>query len=174
MLQLVGCRCVRCQQIISSIVEGEFCRDCGNPVHKHCAALSASSTGKCTTCGGEVSNPMAVEGRKALTEEAQRPLQGNYPVSRYCPACESTEFTTVRPTRWIAFKYDRVCNRCGAAYSPPTPLWASIAFIVAGIMLTGYAPLALLLGSPCDGLLIVPGMMAIGQGLRGIIRMGKA
>jgi hypothetical protein len=55
-----------------------------------------------------------------------------YPVSRGCPKCHGIEFTRVRPEGGVAFTDDRVCKSCGTRYTPPTPLWAAVLFIVIG------------------------------------------
>src|SRR4051794_2768276 len=52
--QLVGMKCVACQKTISSIVEGVFCLDCGNPVHRMCMrATVLAEPGICARCGGQ-------------------------------------------------------------------------------------------------------------------------
>ena len=58
-------------------------------------------------------------------------------VSESCPSCSSTEYRKVRPERFIAYVYDRVCLNCNTRYSPPTPKWASIVFMTGGILLLG-------------------------------------
>jgi hypothetical protein len=35
------------------------------------------------------------------------------------------------------FVKDRVCNRCGTRYTPPTPAWAALVFILLGIFFLG-------------------------------------
>jgi hypothetical protein len=40
----------------------------------------------------------------------------------------------LKPDRLIAFTSDRICDKCGIRYVPPTPRWAAIAFIVIGLL----------------------------------------
>ena len=58
-----------------------------------------------------------------------------YPVSRECPKCHGIEFKRARPEGRVAFTDDRVCNSCGTRYTPPTPLWAAVLFIVIGAII---------------------------------------
>jgi hypothetical protein len=58
-----------------------------------------------------------------------------YPVSKVCPNCGGTEYRQVRPARWVAFVNDRVCRACQTRYSPPTPRWAALLFLVGGLLL---------------------------------------
>jgi uncharacterized protein (DUF983 family) len=57
----------------------------------------------------------------------------NHPKSRTCPKCNGTEYRRVKPEKRIAFADDRMCKSCGTRYTPPTPLWAAVVFIVVGI-----------------------------------------
>jgi len=43
----------------------------------------------------------------------------------------------VKVERLIAFTDDRKCNECGARYTPPTPAWAAVVFVVVGCLLSG-------------------------------------
>jgi hypothetical protein len=52
--QLVGQRCVRCAGLIESILEGEFCPGCTNPVHLDCKRPGGNLE-LCPECGG---NPL--------------------------------------------------------------------------------------------------------------------
>jgi predicted RNA-binding Zn-ribbon protein involved in translation (DUF1610 family) len=61
----------------------------------------------------------------------------HYPVVRSCPSCGSASFTRVKVERAIAFTDDRQCNQCGTRYTPPTPTWAAVVFIVVGFLLSG-------------------------------------
>jgi hypothetical protein len=56
------------------------------------------------------------------------------PISKKCPKCQGIDFKRVRPERYLAFTDDRVCKSCGTKYAPPTPLWAAVVFIVAGVL----------------------------------------
>jgi hypothetical protein len=58
-----------------------------------------------------------------------------YPTSKSCPACGGSNYRSVNPDAWVAFAQDRVCNACGVRYTPPTPAWAAVAFIVIGLIL---------------------------------------
>ena len=69
-------------------------------------------------------------------------FKSRYPISEYCPRCGSREYTRRKPETTIAFTDDRVCNRCQARYTPPTPVWAGIVFILIGTVLV--APSAFL------------------------------
>lgn len=53
MPQLVGKKCAVCDERISSVLEGEFCNACSNPVHLKCKKTtdSALSPQTCLTCG---------------------------------------------------------------------------------------------------------------------------
>jgi hypothetical protein len=51
MAQLVGSACALCNQRIGSIVEGDFCLDCGSPVHFDCVKGQTSQAGHCLGCG---------------------------------------------------------------------------------------------------------------------------
>jgi hypothetical protein len=57
---------------------------------------------------------------------------GAYPVSEICPDCGAVDFRKVYPEGKVAFTYDRVCKRCRTRYTPPTPAWASLLFILIG------------------------------------------
>jgi predicted RNA-binding Zn-ribbon protein involved in translation (DUF1610 family) len=80
----------------------------------------------------------------------QRPIALNAslldirPVTRNCPKCGSASFTRVRvaPER-IAFTNDRKCKECGTRYTPPTPAWAAVVFIVLGGLISGGGLLAI-------------------------------
>ncbi|HZY90422.1 MAG TPA: hypothetical protein VFE78_36710, partial [Gemmataceae bacterium] len=80
-------------------------------------------------------------------------------MSRVCPDCGHAGFKGVRPNRLIAFTWDRVCKECGTRYTPPTPVWAGVVFILAGLPLVLVGLLALLgqlarpnpLGLACSG-----------------------
>jgi hypothetical protein len=62
-------------------------------------------------------------------------------VSPVCPRCGATEHRKVRPRTLVAFANDRVCLECDTRYTPPTPLWAALAFLAVGAVL-GLAGLA--------------------------------
>jgi hypothetical protein len=56
MNQLVGSPCAKCQKTIPSIVVGQFCRECGNPIHNACKSAS-SRPDDCPICGCEKKSP---------------------------------------------------------------------------------------------------------------------
>jgi hypothetical protein len=111
-----------------------------------------------------------------------------YPVSKICPNCGHAEYKPRKPERLVAFTWDRVCKACETRYTPPTPIWAAVVFLLLGLLLTGFAAFSLLLqaargngyvlgGVPAmafDGFLGFLGLLAIYQGLRALIKPGKA
>lgn len=58
-----------------------------------------------------------------------------HPISRKCPTCHGIDFKRVAPEAALAFTDDRVCKSCGTRYTPPTPLWAAVIFLVVGIVI---------------------------------------
>jgi hypothetical protein len=78
-----------------------------------------------------------------------------YPESKKCPRCHGTDFKRVKP-EGIAFTDDRVCKNCGTRYTPPTPLWAAVLFIVIGvpIFLVGVAAICMRLARPSEDLIL--------------------
>ena len=66
MPQLVNKECAVCHERIASVVDTEFCRMCGNPVHRMCKPDEASgSLGHCPQCGGDTSGATAMSSRLA-------------------------------------------------------------------------------------------------------------
>ncbi len=57
-----------------------------------------------------------------------------FPISRVCPQCGGKEYTRRAPTGAVAFTDDRVCNVCQTRYTPPTPTWAALVFILIGTL----------------------------------------
>jgi hypothetical protein len=57
MTQLVGQRCLRCREVIHSILEGNFCPRCARPVHHKCKTPDnqPNSRQHCAVCGGDPS-----------------------------------------------------------------------------------------------------------------------
>ena len=99
------------------------------------------------------------------------------PVARRCPGCGGERFRKVKPRARVAFAKDRICLDCQTRYAPPTPVWGSVIFILAGGMLAGLMALALvgrvLMAHPCgipamivQGLLGLMGLLALFHGLR--------
>jgi hypothetical protein len=58
--QLVGSSCAKCRERISSIVEGRFCQECGNPIHNACNSMPSRKE-DCTTCGCEKKDPTCLD-----------------------------------------------------------------------------------------------------------------
>jgi len=54
MRQLVGLACTRCNKTIPSIIDGQFCPDCGCPVHNRCAQPDGEHADGCSMCGSTV------------------------------------------------------------------------------------------------------------------------
>ena len=176
--QLIGLPCVSCLKEIASLSTAGFCEECGNPVHHQCRVGAVPAlAGKCQKCGGDPDNGIAREVRRERGGAAQiaASRQGivTYPVSTVCPECASEKFTRERPQGWVAFAWDRVCVDCGMRYSPPTPLWAAIVFIVLGVVLTGFGGLGLSAGDVCMALLGPLGILALIHGIRSLVRPGK-
>jgi hypothetical protein len=81
------------------------------------------------------------------------------PISKVCPQCGSKEHTSRKPEAFVAFANDRVCKVCLTRYSPPTPVWGGILFLLSGLALPilGLVLIALLfnpfsiLGLACEG-----------------------
>lgn len=55
MTQLVGSRCVICDERIKSALGAMFCAECGNPVHEQCQKdfSPKENSGRCPRCGGQ-------------------------------------------------------------------------------------------------------------------------
>jgi hypothetical protein len=156
--QLIGLDCVKCRKGIASVFDGVFCK-CGNPVHQKCMSSGEveEAEDRCDFCGGDPDSVLAKEVSRERTAEAQmqaryqtatRPsgepatqtsaMPAPYPVSEVCPNCRSNQYTRQRPEKWVTFAWDRVCNECGTRYTPPTPMWAAILFLVVGFLLAGF------------------------------------
>lgn len=67
-----------------------------------------------------------------------------FPICRACPSCGSPDYNKEQPEGTVAFVKDRVCKACLTRYTPPTPVWAAIVFIVVGSILALGAGLNLL------------------------------
>lgn len=186
MQQLVGSACVICQQRIGSVVEGGFCEGCHGAVHNRCMQPQSAqlAEGRCSVCGANLSQVTAARQRYERERLARRGSKGNYPVSKLCPKCGNAEFKKRRPEKWIAFSWDRVCKACGTRYTPPTPVWAGVVFILAGLPLAGFGGLSVVArfisGAPvglpamaCEGFLGFLGVLAIVQGIRALARPGR-
>ena len=190
--QLVGLACVACGKSIASIVDSTFCAACGNPVHVRCAEQPRNvDEAHCASCGGDPKAALAVEVQRTRALRIERgvqptpsPAMGPYPISRVCPQCGGESYEKRRPEGWIAFDSDRVCTACGMRYTPPTPIWAAIVFILVGVLLAGAFGLSWIIGFAvgrlpgpalaCEGFLIFLGIMAIIFGFRSLLRVGQA
>ena len=71
-----------------------------------------------------------------VTGSSESATQG-FPVSNVCPSCNSDKFTRIAPQSFVAFAKDRVCTQCGTRYTPPTPLWGAIVFMLLGVFFLG-------------------------------------
>jgi hypothetical protein len=60
-------------------------------------------------------------------------LRTRYPISSNCPLCGSTSCRQVKAETVMAFANDRVCRDCARRYTPPTPAWARVLFLVVGL-----------------------------------------
>jgi hypothetical protein len=60
------------------------------------------------------------------------------PICRVCPNCGCAEHHPVKPRTWVYFAPDRLCVRCLTDYSPPTPVWAALAFLILGGALAAF------------------------------------
>jgi hypothetical protein len=105
-------------------------------------------------------------------------------VSKFCPGCSADRYKQVKPKKFVAFTKDRVCLECGTRYTPPTPWWGAIVFLLAGLLLSGFGLFSLitrlstgnLLHIPamaCEGFLGFLGLLPIGQGVRALVFPGK-
>jgi hypothetical protein len=177
MPQLVGESCAICQQRISATYDARFCAACGNPVHDRCCKAPAESDReqRCSVCSGDLASAAAARFKTVRAKQAAKAGAKKYLVSQVCPACGQACFTTAKPSTRVAFRLDRVCTDCGTRYIPPTPRWASVTFILAGLALLAAAPLfGLTVGFFGGGLafvlvsvpLILAGAMAVLHGLR--------
>ena len=100
-----------------------------------------------------------------------------------CPSCGGSEYTSCKPKGWVAFKNDRKCKACGTRYSLPTPAWAAILFVVAGVamLLGGIVGLGALVSSDSPnpiGMATTACFAAVGavaaiHGVRALLRPGK-
>lgn len=74
-----------------------------------------------------------------MTTEGPGAPEGGFPVSKVCPRCGAREHRKVQPIAMLAFTWDRVCARCEARYSPPTPARARGLFVAVGLGALGGA-----------------------------------
>lgn len=98
------------------------------------------------------------------------------PICSRCPNCGRNEYLPIRPARIIAFRSDRECETCGTDYSPPTPLWAAIIFILLGIIFTAGCGISLflaiadgsILALPSNALFFALGVLCIRHGIQSL------
>lgn len=111
------------------------------------------------------------------------------PVSKACPACGEAGFRPVKPSKWIAFSSDRKCTGCATVYTPPTPVWAALVFLLIGLTMLvagGASAVASLVRPTMDppaplnpigvltsGGVAVVGVLAVIHGARVLLRPGK-
>jgi|GEM_PF-6157077 len=57
------------------------------------------------------------------------------PICPRCPNCGNRQYHAVQPAEFLTFSKDRLCLACNTRYAPPTPLWATIVFILIGGLL---------------------------------------
>jgi hypothetical protein len=105
-----------------------------------------------------------------------------YPISATCPQCGGNEYARRKPERLVAFVSDRVCRACNTRYTPPTPAWAVVVFLLAGLaipflglivtsLLVGVFSLA---GLICEGLFVALGVVAFVGGIRELLNSERA
>jgi hypothetical protein len=84
--------------------------------------------------------------------------------------------------RLVAFVSDRVCRTCNTRYMPPTPVWAGILFLVAGLTLPflGLVLTSLLFhpfsiaGLVCVGVIAALGVATFVGGIRELVNSERA
>lgn len=139
MPQLVGSECAGCHARIRLAYDAEFCQECGNPVHTQC--LCADPTAlielQCIRCGGDRESAMArtVRAERIAEAEAAKAAEvrlNGHPKSKVCPNCGCSDYATIRTSQGVAFTDDRICAKCSTRYTPPTPIWAAILFVIIG------------------------------------------
>ena len=180
MPQLVGCRCVLCEGRIASESEGRFCEGCGNPVHHACGLKpEVRGGGTCADCGVNLTEAAILRARQT---NRKRPLPqgtGPYPIASSCPKCGDKAYRLARPEMFIAFRWDRVCKECETRYTPPTPQWAAILFLLVGVILAGIGGMSIGLAAPrgsfpvCGGFLGFLGLLSLAHGIRSLKSPGR-
>jgi hypothetical protein len=115
--------------------------------------------------------------------------KSRYPISENCPRCGSREYTRRKPKTAVAFSDDRVCNLCQERYTPPTPVWAAVVFILIGTVLvapSAFFHIAVFLwprprgsfvsgffGACSTGWFALIGIVAIVHGVRSLVNRRK-
>jgi hypothetical protein len=84
----------------------------------------------------------------------------------------------------MAFSWDRICKACDTRYTPPTPVWAAILFILGGLPLATFGVVGVvlhlaggtvlsLLALAVESSLGVLGLAAIIHGVRSLALSGN-
>lgn len=184
MSQVAGSVCVWCEQMIRGLDQGKQCTGCGHAVHHRCIRSQATlgGGGRCHTCGVALSDAERVAQQDWHERLAGTRSRRSQSVSRLCPRCGNASYLGRRPQTLIAFTWDRVGNAGGTRYTPPTPAWAAMVFLLVGL------PLAILGLYGCNFAVahgnwvsLLPtaffgflGLLACIQGVRILVRAGEA
>ena len=132
------------------------------------------SAGACDKCGQSLRLPSTADaGRR---EHAIPPSQR--PISTTCPAGGGAQYKSCAGTRWIAIGSDRQCAVCGTQYTPPTPRWAAVGFVLLGGAITAGCVFGIVeYGISGTVTALVPmaliGGAAIVHGVRALVRQGR-
>jgi hypothetical protein len=184
MHQLVGSLCVICGESIQDLLEGTICEGCQNAVHNRCAKRVRAQLGEdyCHFCGADLVRATFLTRREQRERLVRKAPNRSYPVSKVCPKCANTEYKRRKPDKWIAFTADRVCTACQTRYTPPTPTWAGVVFILVGLALAGVGFLGVIIGllrglegvpaMICEGSVGVIGVLAMVHGVKSLINQG--
>lgn len=104
------------------------------------------------------------------------------PIAYDCPYCRNNEYTKIKPNKTIYWAKDRVCTLCQTRYTPPTPIWGSMLFLILGAILA-IASVVPIWGSifplnPCSlitiplfSLLMAMGIIACIEGVQSMFRI---
>jgi hypothetical protein len=158
------------------------CPHCGEDV----ADLTPEAWGVCGSCKRPIQAPpdvkaFSLELDETTLQESRRRLNRGpamalppYRVSSRCPMCGCPEFESTRPKTFVAFTSDRVCCNCQTRYTPPTPVWASIVFLLIGIVFVLGCTFSVLLGIMggamtavlVNGLFAICGLLLVSYGVR--------
>jgi hypothetical protein len=132
-----------------------------------------------------LASELAVQVREARESLPSAHDKANPPLALNCPSCGHGGYRKVKAKRTVAFVADRVCLACDRRYAPPTPKWAAVVFLVAGLILAilGTGAFLLRLGNwqPSDTvggcfevLLAVMGALAVTFGIRQLMNTESA
>jgi hypothetical protein len=105
-------------------------------------------------------------------------MPSTVPIARVCPQCGSSQCSKVKPAAFVSYTLDRICTVCQTRYAPPTPLWASVAFLSIGALLVlvgiPWALINAVAQNPTGTLfgcgILVMGLLACGQGIRSFMQ----